>query len=39
VALDTLIAVLQDLRGDLASGERLTEIFQNASHWRGRLTK
>jgi prephenate dehydrogenase len=33
-ALDTLIALLQDLRGDLTSGDRLGEVFQAASHWR-----
>lgn len=37
-ALDTLIAILQDLRGDLTSGDRLTEIFEDAGHWRTRLT-
>jgi len=39
VALDTLIGILQELRSDLSSGERLTDIFENASHWRKRLTK
>jgi len=37
-ALDTLIAILQDLRGDLTSGERLAEIFEDAGRWRARLT-
>jgi prephenate dehydrogenase len=37
-ALDGLIAVLLDLRGDLESGARLSEIFTRASEWRGRLT-
>jgi prephenate dehydrogenase len=37
-ALDTLIAVLQDLRGDLTGGERLAEIFEDAGRWRARLT-
>ena len=33
-ALDALIGVLQDLRRDLPSGERLTEIFAEAERWR-----
>jgi prephenate dehydrogenase len=37
-ALDGLIAVLLDLRRDLESGERLSEIFTRASEWRSRLT-
>ena len=37
-ALDTLIAVLEDLRGDLASGDRLAEIFEDAGRWRSKLT-
>jgi prephenate dehydrogenase len=37
-ALDTLIAILQDLRGDLTNGERLAEIFEDAGRWRARLT-
>jgi prephenate dehydrogenase len=37
-ALDTLIAILEDLRGDLTSGDRLAEIFEDAGRWRGRLT-
>jgi prephenate dehydrogenase len=37
-ALDTLIAILEDLRGDLTSGDRLAEIFEDASRWRGKLT-
>ena len=37
-ALDTLITVLEDLRGDLASGDRLAEIFEEAGRWRGKLT-
>ncbi len=36
-ALDALIAVLQDLRRDLASGEQLTEIFSAARRWRETL--
>jgi len=38
-ALDTLIAVLQDLRRDLATGDRLTEIFSAAKQWRESLAK
>ncbi len=38
-SLDTLIAILTDLRRDLADGERLTEVFQAAARWRERLTK
>lgn len=37
-ALDELIAVLKDLRADLASGERLAEVFGEAARWRDRLT-
>jgi len=37
-ALDALIAVLQDLRGDLRDGDRLTEIFQAAGRWRNTLS-
>jgi prephenate dehydrogenase len=37
-ALDGLIAVLLDLRRDLESGARLSEIFTRASEWRSRLT-
>jgi prephenate dehydrogenase len=37
-ALDTLIAILQDLRADLTNGERLAEIFEDAGRWRARLT-
>jgi prephenate dehydrogenase len=38
-ALDTLIAVLQALRGDLSSGDRLADIFDTANHWRQSLPK
>jgi prephenate dehydrogenase len=38
-ALDTLIALLQDLRADLPTGDRLTDIFQNAGRWREKLPK
>ena len=37
VALDTLIAVLQDLRADLEVGDRLDEVFIEAARWRERL--
>jgi prephenate dehydrogenase len=37
-ALDTLIAILEDLRGDLTNGDRLAEIFEDAGRWRARLT-
>ena len=37
VALDTLIAVLQDLRTDLEVGERLDEVFTDAARWREKL--
>ncbi len=33
-ALDALIAVLQELRGDLRDGDRLTEVFEAAGRWR-----
>jgi prephenate dehydrogenase len=36
-ALDALIAVLEDLRRDLPSGEQLTEIFSAARRWRESL--
>jgi prephenate dehydrogenase len=37
-ALDTLIALLQKLRGDLATGDRLDDVFTAAGRWRDRLT-
>jgi prephenate dehydrogenase len=37
-ALDTLIAILDDLRGDLTSGDRLAEVFEDAGRWRDKLT-
>ncbi len=37
-ALDTLIAILEDLRADLTNGDRLAEIFEDAGRWRARLT-
>ena len=36
-ALDTLIAVLQELRDDLNDGEHLAEVFDDASRWRAQL--
>ena len=38
-ALDALIAILRDLRGDLAAGERLVDVFTEAARWRTRLVK
>lgn len=38
-ALDTLIAVLQELRKDLGRGERLNEVFDSANRWRQALPK
>jgi prephenate dehydrogenase len=38
-ALDTLIAVLQDLRRDLPEGERLADLFDAAGRWRRALVK
>jgi prephenate dehydrogenase len=38
-ALDTMIAVLQDLRADLRQGERLEEIFTDAARWRAALKR
>jgi len=38
-ALDTLIAVLQDLRRDLTEGDRLSEVFEEATRWRDQLKK
>jgi len=37
-ALDTLIDLLQELRGDLTTGDRLAEIFDDAGRWRAKLT-
>jgi prephenate dehydrogenase len=36
-ALDTLIGLLQELRADLAAGERLAEVFEAARRWRASL--
>jgi prephenate dehydrogenase len=38
-ALEALIGVLQDLRDDLATGTRLTEVFTAAERWREVLKK
>jgi prephenate dehydrogenase len=38
-ALDTLISLLQELRGDLQSGDRLADVFDQANRWRGTLSK
>ena len=36
-ALDTLIELLQDLRSDLETGDRLDEVFLTAGRWREKL--
>ena len=36
-ALDSLIRLLQELRQDLADGDRLAEVFSEAQAWRNRL--
>jgi prephenate dehydrogenase len=36
-ALDSLIAVLEELKQDLAVGERLDEVFADAARWREKL--
>ena len=36
-ALDALIALLQDLRRDLPSGDRLNDVFTDAANWRRTL--
>ena len=38
-ALDALIAVLGDLRDDLAEGDTLTDVFDRAARWRANLKK
>ena len=38
-ALDTLIALLQELRRDLPEGERLADVFIDAARWRAALQK
>jgi len=37
-ALDLLIAVLRDLRGDLDTGDHLADVFTAAGRWRSRIT-
>ncbi len=37
IALDTFISLLQELRGDLAEGDRLSEVFVGAARWREKL--
>ena len=39
VALDTFIAMLQELRGELADGDRLSEVFVGAARWRETLSR
>ena len=39
VALDGLIAKLTELRADVATGERLEQIFADAGKWRAELMK
>jgi prephenate dehydrogenase len=36
-ALDELIRILQDLRADLGTGDRLSDVFTEASRWRDAL--
>ena len=36
-ALDTFIALLQDLKRDLAAGDRLDDVFTAAGRWREKL--
>jgi prephenate dehydrogenase len=38
-ALDILISLLQELRSDLPTGDRLADVFQNAVRWRAALPK
>jgi prephenate dehydrogenase len=38
-ALDQLIAALSSLRGNLEQGTALTELFNDAAHWRTELLK
>jgi prephenate dehydrogenase len=38
-ALDALIAVLHDLRADLADGERLGQVFVDAARWHASLKR
>ena len=38
-ALDTLIALLQEFRGDLQTGDRIGDVFDQANQWRASLSK
>jgi len=38
-ALDTLIALLQEIRDDLSEGTRLMNVFESANRWRTRVPK
>jgi prephenate dehydrogenase len=38
-ALDALIALLHELRRDLADGDRLAEVFTDAARWRATLKR
>jgi prephenate dehydrogenase len=38
-ALDDLITLLEELRADLAHGDRLADVFAEAARWRERLPK
>jgi prephenate dehydrogenase len=38
-ALDDLITLLEELRADLAQGDRLADVFAEAARWRERLPK
>jgi prephenate dehydrogenase len=38
-ALDIFIELLQDLRGELSSGDRLDEVFRTAGRWREKLKR
>ena len=38
-ALDDMIALLKELRADLAQGDRLADVFAEAARWRERLPR
>ena len=38
-ALDTLIELLRDLRRDLETGDKLTDVFRQAEYWRRKLAE
>ncbi len=38
-ALETLISLLQELRDDLPTGDRLGDVFEQANRWRGVLSR